>query len=102
MQVPAMHLIWCADCDRSIRDHGYSVIRGGRPLLLCAACWCAPRTAPSVLRLPSEPSCRLCGCTNRRACPGGCEWVPDPQGLGPLCSACLHQVEALLAEDWLA
>ena len=29
------------------------------------------------------PRCRVCGCTNDRACPGGCSWIePD------LCSAC--------------
>jgi hypothetical protein len=30
-------------------------------------------------------SCTGCGCTDERACPGGCEWASlDP----PLCSAC--------------
>lgn len=30
--------------------------------------------------------CRVCGCTDGRACPGGCYWVePD------LCSACYEQ-----------
>jgi hypothetical protein len=27
--------------------------------------------------------CRVCGCTNARACPGGCYWVQSD-----LCSAC--------------
>jgi hypothetical protein len=27
--------------------------------------------------------CRVCGCTENRACPGGCFWVEDD-----LCSAC--------------
>ena len=27
--------------------------------------------------------CRICGCTNERACPGGCYWVERD-----LCSAC--------------
>ncbi len=34
--------------------------------------------------------CRVCGCTEDHACPGGCAWIeePDPEtGLG-LCSAC--------------
>lgn len=31
--------------------------------------------------------CRMCGCTENRACPGGCGWVPDPE-LGDLCSRC--------------
>lgn len=36
--------------------------------------------------------CRLCGCVDERACPGGCRWVEDPEGLGDLCSACLPKV----------
>ena len=32
---------------------------------------------------PDKPKCRKCGCTEEKACPGGCTWVePD------LCSAC--------------
>jgi hypothetical protein len=35
------------------------------------------------------PRCRVCGCTDDRACPGGCYWVePD------LCSACAAQQPA--------
>lgn len=30
-----------------------------------------------------EPTCRVCGCTDLRACPGGCWWVEFD-----LCSAC--------------
>lgn len=37
-------------------------------------------------------ACRVCGCTEAQACPGGCCWVPDPEDLGPLCSACLGPV----------
>lgn len=36
------------------------------------------------------PFCRVCGCTEDRACPGGCCWVPDPRMLGDLCSTCAH------------
>jgi hypothetical protein len=32
-----------------------------------------------------EVACRGCGCTDERACPGGCEWVP---GGADLCSRC--------------
>lgn len=39
-------------------------------------------------------SCRVCGCTDDRACPGGCHWVPDPTMAGDLCSRCAPQ-EAL-------
>ncbi len=33
------------------------------------------------------PRCRVCGCTEDRACPGGCWWVPDPL-MTELCSTC--------------
>ncbi|TPG08284.1 hypothetical protein EAH88_11665 [Rhodanobacter glycinis] len=33
-------------------------------------------------------SCRVCGCTDGQACPGGCSWVgPD------LCSACVDEAQ---------
>ena len=35
------------------------------------------------------PACRVCGCTDEEACPGGCVWVPDPWRNADLCSACL-------------
>lgn len=40
------------------------------------------------------PSCRVCGCTDERACPGGCQWIPDPTMTGDLCNRCAPQ-EAL-------
>ena len=40
------------------------------------------------------PRCRRCGCTDEEACEGGCTWVPDPEGLGDLCSECAEGVEA--------
>lgn len=36
-------------------------------------------------------TCRICGCSDRKACPGGCHWVgPD------LCSACVPNAVAYL------
>lgn len=32
--------------------------------------------------------CAGCGCTNERACPGGCSWVSLKP---PVCSACVEQ-----------
>lgn len=33
--------------------------------------------------------CRVCGCTDREACPGGCWWFYDSGDTrGPLCSSC--------------
>lgn len=37
---------------------------------------------------PEVLACRICGCTEERACPGGCYWVPDPTLAGELCSRC--------------
>jgi hypothetical protein len=40
----------------------------------------------------AEPlaTCRVCGCTDDRACVGGCWWVIDPVvPYGALCSTCL-------------
>lgn len=33
-------------------------------------------------------TCRVCGCTDEVACPGGCCWVEDPAHMGDLCSTC--------------
>ena len=35
-------------------------------------------------RMESEQVCRVCGCTDDNACPGGCWWVEEV-----LCSACV-------------
>jgi predicted kinase len=44
-------------------------------------------TDPAGPVVDDVPRCRVCGCTDDRACPGGCWWVQDPL-LGDLCSAC--------------
>jgi hypothetical protein len=41
--------------------------------------------------------CRVCGCTEDAACPGGCCWVLDPWQHRDLCSACLPPDPAELA-----
>ncbi len=33
-----------------------------------------------------EPFCRVCGCTENKACPGGCWWVEEY-----LCSSCKNK-----------
>lgn len=37
-------------------------------------------------------TCRLCGCTQDRACPGGCVWVSAPTGVD-LCNRCAEVVD---------
>lgn len=39
------------------------------------------------LALTGPRVCRVCGCTDAAACPGGCAWRPD-DGYGPCCTAC--------------
>lgn len=46
-----------------------------------------PTTADDLFDVPA---CRVCGCTEDRACPGGCWWVEDPEG-EDLCSACAEK-----------
>jgi hypothetical protein len=41
--------------------------------------------------MSGEGKCRLCGCTDTQACPGGCYWVDDPEEKGDLCSRCLEE-----------
>ncbi len=35
-----------------------------------------------------RPMCRVCGCTNRFGCPGGCQWVDSTRDL---CSRCVKR-----------
>lgn len=39
---------------------------------------------------PTEAKCRVCGCTDERACPVGCSWIK-----ADLCSVCAEFGEAL-------
>ena len=39
-----------------------------------------------IRRETSESSCRVCGCTEDRACPGGCYWADVDH---TLCSECV-------------
>lgn len=43
-------------------------------------------------------ACRVCGCTEDAACPGGCWWVPDRTMTGELCSSCVPTREDLVRE----
>lgn len=42
--------------------------------------------------MPAVRSCRVCGCTDDRACPGGCSWVDEG-----LCSACAVSLEHVVS-----
>ena len=48
-----------------------------------------PALVTVIVGDPDEPACRVSGCTDSQACPGGCWWVPgDIDERGPLCSCC--------------
>jgi hypothetical protein len=47
-------------------------------------------TDRTFVTLETRRKCRVCGCTDARACPGGCWWVD-----AELCSACFEAVEDL-------
>lgn len=40
-----------------------------------------------------ERTCRRCGCTEKRACPGGCSWFADDLDI---CTRCIEPLEATL------
>lgn len=42
-------------------------------------------------RKKKERACRVCGCTDEKACPGGCSWVERD-----LCSACAMTAAELI------
>jgi hypothetical protein len=59
-----------------------------------------PQLAEAPPVQTAEVCCRVCGCTDTDACPGGCAWVElDP----PLCSTCATTVTAVIEEmgDWV-
>lgn len=45
----------------------------------------------------AKQRCRVCGCTDARACPGGCSWVELD-----LCSACWGEHESVDLVDAVA
>lgn len=56
----------------------------------------AARPEDGMANFGTVPTCRVCGCTDNHACPGGCYWVePD------LCSRCAdaHQKTRNVTND---
>lgn len=54
--------------------------------LIVADGHCAPLRYTALL---GAGLCRLCGCTDRHACPGGCAWV---NAAHDVCSACVKRI----------
>ena len=55
----------------------------GMPPFYCDDC--GHEGERTVFALADERRCRVCGCTDDRACPGGCHWVEED-----LCSSCVE------------
>ena len=78
------------DGAESLLKPGDMLIRFGGQVTRAHGLYLSQEEIASVVS-PPDPAvarCRVCGCTEDHACPGGCYWVDDPQG-GDLCSACL-------------
>jgi hypothetical protein len=94
-RVRMLHRVVNIDVDRRRRNLGAAALLGiielatkaygpaavdGDPELITAL----GQIAGIAARALGEPrTCRVCGCTDERACPGGCSWVEED-----LCSAC--------------
>ena len=73
-------------------------VHPGNALLLITAArvsglisyFCQVLLQASIDAGPIEQRCRVCGCTNSRACPSGCEWVEFD-----LCSNCIGKSSVL-------
>lgn len=62
------------------------------PMSIALAIRDNPKTLDTMDTLLVDPFCRVCGCTDKCACDGGCYWVePD------LCSSCVPRVPLVLA-----
>ena len=46
---------------------------------------------------PKERTCLRCGCTDSRACPGGCSWI---DGEIDVCSTCIDVHDVVADEVW--
>ena len=56
----------------------------------------AKRPSPSKSGRAPVGFCRICGCDDSHACPGGCYWVQTD-----LCSACVQEGLLLMLLHWL-
>lgn len=68
-------------CGRSWRQRDWRHVR-------CPTCG-AVDSALERAKLKIEPRCQRCGCTEQRACPGGCAWDPAARRRGKwVCTRC--------------
>jgi hypothetical protein len=73
-----------------VRHSHYDICLSKRALAVAAgAKEITVRETAEICRAKLKPrTCRLCGCTDACACPGGCWWVEDD-----LCSACQRAID---------
>lgn len=76
----------CPQCDSGDVTKAYRLPAGTWKCQTCGAVWRrrgGPQRERDRAKASGEQVCRVCGCSDLDACPGGCAWVaPD------LCSAC--------------
>ncbi len=56
---------------------------------------------PPAPPAPPTPTCLICGCTEQRACPGGCSWVHLERDGRGVCSACESILVSVLELGYL-
>lgn len=71
-----------------------AAIEGARAHYAAALAYATPAPEQRVFDPEPVATCRVCGCTDDRACEGGCWWVePD------LCSTCASRIEAAVKRE---
>lgn len=58
------------------------------PLLHSTERFYESRATGAQLRVFEDMSCRACGCTEDRACEGGCAWVIEDGAEDDICTKC--------------
>lgn len=91
---PSARVAFIANAERAPQ-----VLMPGKIVHLTHADWLEGRAGLAYEELPYPLSgvCRFCGCTGRRPCAGGCEWL---DAMRTVCSAeaCIERLDALAAE----
>lgn len=50
------------------------------------------------MKRPREPKCRICGCTQNRGCPAGCDWAEA--NLCTVCADFARLIEQYIENVW--
>ena len=69
----------------------------GKLLMAGETCGICGNHEPPKRKPKRERQCVYCGCTDSRACPGGCGWaVRHPKTLTGVCSACVDRLPGIV------